>query len=239
LSSVRVQDAESVGRLARIGVVAEVCGDPRFDRVLKVADAAVFPAELEPVRTWVAGRPCVVAGSTWPAEEGALAAWWPGEEVALIVAPHEVNEVHIAEVIATFPGASRFAQGGPFTGSVLVVDGIGWLSRLYALADVAVVGGGFGKGIHNVLEPAAHGVPTVVGPRTERFREAQQLERIGGLQRVRRPSELAASLANWLNDQAARQSAGASARAYSESGRGAGERIAVGLECAIDSLEKP
>ena len=207
LASIRVQDADSVKRLGQIHLHAEVAGDPRFDRVLALADSK---PDLAAVRAWIAGRPCIVAGSTWPAEEAALADWWPGPEVALIAAPHEVNPEHLDAVTRAFSArVHRFSTPGPIEGEVLLIDGIGWLSRLYAVADIAVVGGGFGKGIHNVLEPAAHGVPILVGPQTHRFREAQGLETVGALRRLESPRELAPALDAWLADGAARQIAAA------------------------------
>ena len=235
LASIRVQDEASVHRLGQIQLRAEVAGDPRFDRVLAIADAN---PDLAAVRSWIADRPCIVAGSTWPAEEGALADWWPGPEVALIVAPHEVDPEHLDAVTQSLSASvHRFSTPGPVKGDVLLIDGIGWLSRLYAVADIAVVGGGFGKGIHNVLEPAAHGVPILVGPQTHRFREAQALEATGALRRLESPRELAPALDAWIADEPARRRAAAAARAYAESGRGSARQIAAALEGA-GSTEK-
>jgi 3-deoxy-D-manno-octulosonic-acid transferase len=235
LASIRVQDEASVTRLGPIQLHAEVSGDPRFDRVLAIADSA---PDLAAVRSWIAGRPCIVAGSTWPAEEAALSRWWPGPAVALIVAPHEVDSDHLDAVTRSFGArVHRFSAPGPIEGDILLIDGIGWLSRLYAVADVAVVGGGFGKGIHNVLEPAAHGVPVLVGPQIHRFREAQALEAAGALLRIETPRELAPALDAWLADVPARHEAATAARAYAESGRGAAGQIANALEGA-GSTEK-
>lgn len=235
LASIRVQDEDSVNRLGQIGLRAEVAGDPRFDRVLAIAD---LNPDLAAVRSWIAGRTCIVAGSTWPAEEAALSEWWPGPEVALIVAPHEVHSEHLDAVSRSFNGrVHRFSEPGPIVGDVLLIDGIGWLSRLYAVADMAVVGGGFGKGIHNVLEPAAHGVPILVGPQTHRFREAQALEAVGALLRMPSPQALGPALNAWLTDAPERRRAAAAARAYAESGRGAARQIAAALEGA-GSTEK-
>lgn len=232
LASVKVQDAASVDRLATIGVHATVVGDPRFDRVMAVADTARDFPEIEALRTWVGQRTCVVAGSTWPAEERILAKWWAehAADTALVIAPHEVTPDHLADLATCWPHAQRFSEGVPSGGSVLVIDGIGWLSRLYAVADIAVVGGGFGKGIHNVLEPAAHGVPIIVGPQTARFREAQELEAAGALVRCFNADGVVQALACWKSDREVRQRAAVAARAYADSGRGAALRIASELE---------
>jgi len=234
LASVWVQDEASVQRLAQIQVAAHTLGDPRFDRVLAIADSARHAPELIELQSWIAGRPCLVAGSTWPAEESALAAWWPGPSVALVLAPHEIDPAHVEAIVSRFQArgarVQRFSQGPPVDADVLLVDSIGWLSRLYAVADVALVGGGFQKGIHNVLEPAAHGVPTIVGPATQRFREAQEMEAIGALHKVSRNDALGAAIDGWLFDAKKRATAASAARAYAESGRGAATEIARALE---------
>lgn len=241
LTSVWVQDEASVQRLAQIQVAAQTLGDPRFDRVLAIAEGARRAPELAELRSWIAGRPCLVAGSTWPAEESALAEWWPGPTVALVVAPHEVDRAHIESVASRFEArgaiVQRYSQGAPVAADVLLVDSIGWLSRLYAVADVALVGGGFQKGIHNVLEPAAHGVPTVVGPATHRFREAQEMETRGALRRITRPNQISEAIDFWLLDREQRALAGSCALAYAESGRGAAIEIARALERS-SSVEK-
>ncbi|WP_028295331.1 3-deoxy-D-manno-octulosonic acid transferase [Olivibacter sitiensis] len=59
--------------------------------------------------------------------------------------------------------------------NVLIIDNIGMLSAIYAYADIAYIGGGFGEGIHNTLEAAAYGVPILFGPRYEKFQEAKDL----------------------------------------------------------------
>ena len=73
---------------------------------------------------------------------------------------------------------------------VVVVDEMGWLAGLYSLANVAVVGGGWGVGIHNTLEPVAHGKPVITGPRIERFQEALQLKQLGALLVAREPRDI-------------------------------------------------
>ena len=241
LASVKVQDVASVERLNAIGVSAEVVGDPRFDRVLDLAAQAKGQEELRALRHWVGDRQCVVAGSTWQEEEEALLSWWPGNKVALVIAPHEVDPSRIAALkdrwIEKGAAIHMLSEGFKPSGDVDLVDGIGWLSRLYALADVAIVGGEFGHGIHNVLEPAAHGVPILVGPKTERFREAQDLARAGGLVRALKPAALKLELAEWLANENKRKEAAVAALTYAESGRGAAQRIIAQLESTI-SVEK-
>ena len=120
------------------------------------------------------------------------------------------------------------ASGAGFDGdrppAVVVVDRMGLLYRLYRLADVAYVGGGFGGSVHNTVEPAAHGVPVAVGPDHGDPAEVGALERAGGLVTVATASALVHCWGAWLADPAAGQRAGAAARAAIESAQGATER---------------
>jgi 3-deoxy-D-manno-octulosonic-acid transferase len=81
------------------------------------------------------------------------------------------------------PGSIRFSQANETNfreARILVIDSIGILASLYRYAFVSFIGGGFGAGIHNILEPAAFGVPVIFGPNYRRFREARELIREGG-----------------------------------------------------------
>jgi len=96
---------------------------------------------------------------------------------------------------------------------------------LYALADVAYVGGGFqAAGLHSILEPAAFGAPVVFGPRNDKSREAAKLAQAGGGAIVTGGAELSIRLGDWLGSIPSRDAAGAAARAMVESGLGAAER---------------
>jgi 3-deoxy-D-manno-octulosonic-acid transferase len=113
---------------------------------------------------------------------------------------------------------------------VLVVDAVGHLASLYRHGDVAVVGGGYGAGVHNLLEPAAHGRPLVTGPRIGRFREAVLLHDRGALRLAPRPADLPDTVSALL-DLAPEQRAalGSAARELVESESGAAERVVVAL----------
>ncbi|HEX5725842.1 MAG TPA: hypothetical protein VFX98_10285, partial [Longimicrobiaceae bacterium] len=114
---------------------------------------------------------------------------------------------------------------------VVVVDRVGVLGDLYAVADLAYVGGGFGtKGLHSVLEPAAFGAPVLFGPRHANAREAAGLIDAGGAFEVTAESELAARLCTLLSDEGERAAAGEAARGYVQAGLGAAERGAEVVE---------
>jgi 3-deoxy-D-manno-octulosonic-acid transferase len=173
-----VQDEESAGLLAKVGIHAcTVAGDTRFDRVAEIANEA---AELNDVRNWVQGSRVLIGGSTWPADEQILHAWWQESppDWKMIVVPHEIEKAHIYELKQMWPQAALWSERSTCDWAnvrVLVVDEIGALSKLYRYADLAWIGGGFGAGIHNTLEAAAWKVPVLFGPRYEKFAEAKGL----------------------------------------------------------------
>jgi 3-deoxy-D-manno-octulosonic-acid transferase len=162
-----------------------VAGDPRFDRVAAIAHSGSPILEIE---QWLGRIPCLVAGSTWPADEALLALqlpWLLQHQWKMILVPHEVDENHLRGAEDRFADHTiRWSDllRGPADAngkSVLIVDTIGLLSRLYRYARMSYVGGGLGKGIHNTLEAAVWGVPVLFGANYSRFREAVGLIEAG------------------------------------------------------------
>jgi 3-deoxy-D-manno-octulosonic-acid transferase len=238
-------DEADAGRLVEIGVRREaitITGDTRYDQVWARAGAiGAREPLLAPLR---AARPTLVAGSTWPADERELLPAWmavrarmPGAR--LIVAPHEPTTAHLApiESWAREHGlrlARTSAPLGAADADVLLVDGVGTLGDLYALADVAYVGGGFhDAGLHSVLEPAAFGVPVLFGTQHANSRDAALLERAGGGRSVADGAALGAAVDQWLGDGSARIAAGAHARAMVEEGTGASGRSVAIIESLL------
>ena len=133
----------------------------------------------------------MVVGSAWQPELAAARESWQ-QGLCAIVVPHEWTIASMADEVARWELAGarpvlwsayrgREARAVLPPGDVLIVDAFGELLNAYALADVAVVGGGFGKGVHNTLEPAAHGKRILVGPNVQRFAEIAALEKTGAL----------------------------------------------------------
>ena len=155
-----------------------LCGDTRFDRVKQIADKSVDFPLVEKFRN---NTTTVVAGSTWKEDERILIELMKKRKQTMkyIIAPHETNEKRIKELIENIPISSlRFSQANEnniSNADVLIIDSIGILSQLYRYADLAYVGGGFGKGIHNSLEPAAFAVPIIIGPNYKKFNEAEEM----------------------------------------------------------------
>ncbi len=245
LDAVGAVDAEDAERLVQLGVregVVEVTGDTRFDQVWGRAQRADRAGPL--LTPLVSDRPTLVAGSTWPTDETHLLPAFRAlrDEVGnarLIVAPHEPTAAHLSPIErwAREGGLQLARLGAPEApdADVVLVDRVGVLGDLYALADVAYVGGAFhAAGLHSVLEPAAFGVPVVFGPRHTGNRDARLLLQHDAAAGVTGRTELQSALTKWLADPAARTAAGKRARAVIDSGRGAAERSLHLLERLLD-----
>ncbi len=227
-------DTEDGARLVALGVHADrvrVTGDTRYDQVAARA-AATDPASglLSPLAS---ARPTLVAGSTWPADEAALLPAWlevrrAVPDARLIIAPHEPTPEHLAPVEQWARGAGlSIARLGDATAThdVVLVDRVGVLGELYALADAAFVGGGFhAAGLHSVLEPAAFGAPVLFGPLHANSRDAGLLIAARGGEAVRDTAELARALRILLDEPDTRTRAGAAAERVVQQGLGAAER---------------
>jgi 3-deoxy-D-manno-octulosonic-acid transferase len=179
-------------------------------------------------------RPTLVAGSTWPADERPLLAAWERVRAAvpdgrLIIAPHEPTESHLAPVERWASDArlrvARLGAAAAPNADVVIVDRVGVLGELYALATISYVGGGFhSAGLHSVLEPAAFGVPVLFGPRFANSRDAALLIANGGGATETTEAGLESRLRGWLTDDRARAESGAAARALVGGGLGAADR---------------
>ncbi|MEP6690490.1 MAG: glycosyltransferase N-terminal domain-containing protein [Gemmatimonadaceae bacterium] len=241
IGAISGDDAERLVALgARAGAVT-VTGDTRYDQVWERAAASDRASAL--LAPLASGRPTLVAGSTWPADERVLfAAWTTARRTAgdarLIVAPHEPTARHVDRIIEWARGAAlRVARLGDAnaTADVIVVDRVGVLGDLYALADVAYVGGGFhDAGLHSVLEPAAFGAPVLVGPRHDASRDAGLLIAARGARSESSVAGLAGVIGTWLGDTAARREAGDAARETVRAGRGATARSVSIVETLLD-----
>ena len=128
---------------------------------------------------------------------------------------------------------SSDARSALSEGDVLIVDAMGELLDVYAVADVVVVGGGYGNGVHNTLEPAAHGKRILVGPEVGRFAEVAALEATGALSICDSPSALREAIQTALQDVEVTRRAGAKAAAYARENAGAGMAIAQGWSNAL------
>lgn len=244
LDAVAAISADDAGRFGALGVPAErrtVMGDARFDQVWTRAAAADRDSPL--LRPFAGfGDVTLVAGSTWPADEERLLPALArlrtaGLPLRLILVPHEPTPAHLARSTALLADAGfspiqRLSEieAGAEPGLTVLVDRVGVLGDLYAVADVAYVGGGWGTaGLHSVLEPAAFGVPVLFGPRHANAREAAELIAAGGAVELAEDA-IPSAVAPLLTDPARRRAAGDAARRFVEAGLGAAERGADMIE---------
>jgi 3-deoxy-D-manno-octulosonic-acid transferase len=232
VGAVSVEDAERLVALgARPGALS-VTGDVRFDQVWARAGAADRGSPL--LAPLASSRPTLVAGSTWPADEQHLLPAWLALRAALpaarlVIAPHEPTAAHLAPIERWATGAAvplaRLGAPNESRADVVLVDRVGVLGDLYAIADVAYVGGGVHRaGLHSALEPAAYGAPVLFGPRHANSREATLLTAAGGARAVTDTASLAGALTAWLGDPSARRTAGDAARGVVRAGLGAAQR---------------
>lgn len=187
-----VQNDLSKKLLAKIGINdVTVVGDTRFDRVLQIKESSKclplvdkFIGNKE-VKS-AAGhskalRQVFVAGSSWlPDEEIFIKYFDKHSEWKLIIAPHVIANSHLQQILQLLKGKkvvfyTKATEENVADADVLIIDCFGLLSSIYHYCDVAYVGGGFGVGIHNVLEAAVWSVPVMFGPNNKRFAEAQGL----------------------------------------------------------------
>ena len=184
-TDILVQDDASAQLLNGIGIQDRVvvAGDTRYDRVMEIADQA---RDLPVIASFKATHKVLIAGSTWPADETIVKAMLEvlPADWKVIVAPHEIDAAHLDQVQMLFGNeAIRYSAYEILpdpTKRVLIIDNMGMLSSAYKYGDTAFVGGGFNKGgIHNVLEPAAFGMPVMIGPVYHKFVEAVQLVHLG------------------------------------------------------------
>lgn len=236
---------DDASRFGTLGVRPErmvVVGDPGIDSAL-----ARFRS-LDPEAPWLKplssqARPTIVAGSTWgPDEEVLLPALHSVRakvpRLRLVVAPHEPTEEHLSALEHALEQhhwrSRRLGEvervGSLEGGDAVVVDRVGVLAHLYAVGDVAFVGGGFHRhGLHSVLEPAAARLPVVFGPRHGNARAAAELIARGGARAVSDSAELASVLTAWLVDDGA-DATGERAFEYIERHLGAADRTAELLD---------
>ncbi len=214
-----------------------VMGDTRYDQVWRRSAEAKTRHLLPPAITQ--GRKVLILGSSWTADEEVLMpacetlrAEHP--ELLIILVPHEPTLGNLERIESGLPASLsviRFSNLNDYAGeSVILVDSVGILMPLYRYAHVAFVGGAFGAGIHNVLEPAAYGLPVLMGPRHQNSQEAVRLQQEGGAFSGATTEELLAHLRRLFGDEKARQAAGDVALALVRSNVGATDRFVATVE---------
>ena len=231
LTHIFVQDQDSLESLQQHGIHrCSLSGDTRFDRVwaqTKDNNALDF---LDAFRS---NDPCVILGSSWPEDHNI---WieaineFAESQVKFIIAPHDLNPDEIIRLQHKIKLPCGVYSGSLTpeisTARVLIINTIGHLSRAYASADLAYVGGGMGhSGLHNILEPAAFGLPIFIGPIHDKFPEAQDLVKLGGIKVVGQSQEVRDLLSPWIENATAYKTMGVINQNYVQERSGATEHI--------------
>jgi len=223
-----VQNEASIDLLNSIGIY-NIClsGDTRFDRVYDLAQQCQsFPL----VETFKGENQLFIAGSTWsPDEDLLLPLIENNPAVKFIIAPHETKTERLRQIMKKLGSKallfSEAKEENTKDVQVLVIDSVGILAHLYQYADICYIGGGFGVAIHNIQEPVTFGKPVMFGPKFEKFKEARDLLKRGGVFTIKNATELNEITKVLLSDKKILKAASDKCIAYVDEMRGATDSI--------------
>lgn len=225
-----VQNMESKALLAKLGITdVDVVGDTRFDRVLQIKEAS---KQLPIVEQFTAhAQKVFVAGSSWlPDEEIFIKYFDIHKDWKLIIAPHVISDEHLSQIFELLKGRrvvryTEATEENVKDAEVLIIDCFGLLSSIYHYGTVSYVGGGFGVGIHNVLEAAVWDIPVVFGPNNKHFQEAQGLMLVQGGFEIKDYQSFRDLMMRFETDASFLQNAGENAGAFVKSRAGATAKV--------------
>lgn len=223
-----VQNEKSKHLLHTIGIdKVDVVGDTRFDRVLQIKEKA---QQLPIVEAFKADKKVFVAGSSWAPDEDIFIPFMNEcKDWKMIIAPHVISEEHLKRIEEKCKGKTvRYTATTPEEAAqaqCLLIDCFGLLSSVYHYGEVAYVGGGFGVGIHNVLEAVVWKMPVLFGPNHQRFQEAQELIKAKGGFEITDSSSFAHMMQQFMTQQEYLRLSGEAAGSYVESKAGATHKI--------------
>lgn len=245
-----VQDKPSAELLSSIGMNnnVKICGDTRFDRVLEMKEKVKYFPIIE---KFTSDNLTLVAGSTWKPDEEIIAkALKNFKKIKLVIVPHETEESRIAGLEEEFGEYNtlrfswfdkKYTEGRESAMpefslleevrekiercNVLIIDCVGILSSIYRYGDLAYIGGGFGAGIHNVLEAAAYSIPVIFGPNHKKFKEACDLLKAGGARNITDSLSLCSVMDNYVKHPESLKNNGEICFNYVKENRGATLKI--------------
>ena len=223
-----VQNEISKYLLSTIGITdVTITGDTRFDRVLQIKEAS---KQLPIIEAFKGENKVFVAGSSWQPDEDIFIKFFNiHKDWKVIIAPHVISEDHLKEITQKLHRkAIRYTQAPPEEAQqadCLIIDCFGLLSSIYHYGEIAYVGGGFGVGIHNVLEAAVWQVPVIFGPNNHHFQEAQGLLIAqGGFEIINYPS-FTHQMNRFINNSDYLKSSGLAAGMFVKNRAGATDKI--------------
>ncbi len=235
--TIYTQDTESLILLESLGIkTGQLAGDTRFDRVLQIGSV---PKQLKEIEQFSKDSFVIIAGSSWEKDEELLIESYvllkaKHANVKLIIAPHEIDH-HNIERLKNLLSKHQIDfhlysdNVVNYTHSVLVLNAIGFLSSVYQYGSVAIIGGGFDNGIHNILEPTVFGLPVLFGPNYKKFNEAFDVIQLKVGFVILSSDELTKQLTNFVEHKTLLLETSALAKNYVRSHAGATQKIIVGL----------
>jgi 3-deoxy-D-manno-octulosonic-acid transferase len=225
-----VQDNNSTELLKRLNIRDNitVSGDTRFDRVQEISQQRKNFPLLD--KFLDKKQFTLVAGSTWEKDENIIIPYFnETPDMKLILAPHVINETHLQKIVSKLKRPSvLYSHAGEEDiqeADCLIIDCFGMLSSIYRYGKIAYVGGGFGAGIHNILEAAVYGIPVLFGPNNHKFREAKELIEYRGGFSISGKDEFTCRMNEFTADVSLLQEAGKRAESYVTDNLGATHNI--------------
>lgn len=234
LNLIFVQNESSAKLLAGIGMErVRLGGDTRFDRVAVLPESA---PEIQTAKLFKNNELLLIVGSAWPQDMDVILPVLnrlKAENISLkvIVAPHEIEAQNMKNWEQIYQGKSiRYSQVNEQVSvseyDMLLIDNVGMLSALYRYADVAWIGGAYGKGLHNTLEAATFGMPIFFGNKNyTKFQEALDLTDEGVAMPVSDATRFESKLKTLLTDTATREAIAQKSRNYVKSKVGATAKV--------------
>ncbi len=196
-----VQYPESAGLLEKIGIRhCQVCGDPRFERASEIA---ATPYRNEVLEAFCDEKKVLIAGSTWPPDEALLFRAFSSEmpeDWKLVIVPHELDSGRMKQWVQKWPQTLLYSEAVQSPESVaeartLIVDKMGLLSRIYRYGTAAFIGGAVGgTGLHNIIEPAAYGLPLLFGKHCDQYPEARQMINAGIAEAIESSEDISSAI---------------------------------------------
>jgi 3-deoxy-D-manno-octulosonic-acid transferase len=221
-----VQDRKSKKILGSINLEnVTIAGDTRFDRVFEILE---HDNTLDFIDEFKNDQYTIVAGSTWQEDDELLVNYInneASEEEKFIIAPHNIKSEAILALQKSINKKtilySAKADKNLSEYTVFIIDTIGLLTRIYASADIAYVGGGLKTGLHNILEPATFGIPVVIGNNYDKFKEAVDLVDLKGCISICNQEEFSSIFMKLKLDEDYRKSTGKINQKYIQQNLGA------------------
>lgn len=172
-TKIYVISEQSKVNLEKLGFDSDILYDTRYDRMAQVVQ---MPFVDNIIQTFAKNEKLVICGSTWKSDDDVISKTInSSKDIQWILIPHEINKERIEQLCEIYPEAQLYTDYDPNNKTkILIVNTMGYLSKIYRYADAIYVGGGFGKVVHSIVEPLAYSLPIIVGKNIAKSEEASE-----------------------------------------------------------------